>query len=420
MTPTPRRGCKAVGAPPRPGGNFARFTSALQSRRPPSAFVRTAGGAGRRLPAQSTGRTVVALFLFALLPALATGGEARPPALAAYGVDPGQVSVSGLSSGAYMAVQLAVAYSATFSGVGVIAGGPYGCAYTGGGLSANVSRALGPCMAGGYSAMQRWQCLFFIASCPGPAAPDPERSIDLARQNAKRQAIDPLTHLARQRVFLLSGRQDRTLVPDVVGALERFFLAFVPPASLRHERLEQAAHTFPTDSFAKGNECSVGRPPYVSDCGFDAAGALLGHLYAGMKPRNEGAPEGTLGEFDQRPFFPSGVDTGMAVSGYIYVPKGCAERDARCRLHVALHGCRQTVPEIGHGFIAGAGYNRWADTNALVVLYPQVRTAAGRFATNPENCWDWWGYTAAYWLEKRAPQMRAITAMVSHLQGRPR
>jgi len=38
------------------------------------------------------------------------------------------VTVSGVSSGAYMAVQLHVAHSARVAGVGAIAGGPYYCA----------------------------------------------------------------------------------------------------------------------------------------------------------------------------------------------------------------------------------------------------------------------------------------------------
>src|SRR4051794_17350482 len=49
-------------------------------------------------------------------------------ALPAYNVDISQTSVSGLSSGAYMAVQFDVAFSSTLRGAGVIAGGPYFCA----------------------------------------------------------------------------------------------------------------------------------------------------------------------------------------------------------------------------------------------------------------------------------------------------
>ena len=49
--------------------------------------------------------------------------------LPSYNVDPKSVSVSGISSGGYMAAQLGVAYSGTFqTGFGVFAGGPFDCA----------------------------------------------------------------------------------------------------------------------------------------------------------------------------------------------------------------------------------------------------------------------------------------------------
>src|SRR5256885_8751369 len=50
------------------------------------------------------------------------------PSLAAYGVDLQQTSVSGVSSGAGMAVQIHVAHSSIMRGVGVIAGVAYDCA----------------------------------------------------------------------------------------------------------------------------------------------------------------------------------------------------------------------------------------------------------------------------------------------------
>jgi len=45
-----------------------------------------------------------------------------PPAL---GADPSRTSVSGLSSGAFMAVQYQVAFSGSVIGSGIVAGGPY-------------------------------------------------------------------------------------------------------------------------------------------------------------------------------------------------------------------------------------------------------------------------------------------------------
>src|SRR5206468_12160298 len=136
------------------------------------------------------------------------------------------------------------AYSSVFSGVGVVAAGPYGCADTGGSVNANAYRAVGPCMAGGYSLLQRWQCFWSFASCPGTNGPDAAASINLARQKAEHQAIDPLSNLTRQRVFLLSGKEDKTVDPAVVDALHHFYAAFVPPANIEHEHLSGAAHTF--------------------------------------------------------------------------------------------------------------------------------------------------------------------------------
>ena len=44
------------------------------------------------------------------------------------GTDVASTSVSGLSSGAFMAVQIEVAHSKDIKGAGIVAGGPYACA----------------------------------------------------------------------------------------------------------------------------------------------------------------------------------------------------------------------------------------------------------------------------------------------------
>jgi len=48
--------------------------------------------------------------------------------LGSYNVNPNYVHVSGISAGAYFAVQFAVAYSSLVKGAGAVAGGPYYCA----------------------------------------------------------------------------------------------------------------------------------------------------------------------------------------------------------------------------------------------------------------------------------------------------
>jgi poly(3-hydroxybutyrate) depolymerase len=78
-----------------------------------------------------------------------------------------------------------------------------------------------------------------------------------------------------------------------------------------------------------------------------------------------------------------------------------------------FHGCRQGAATLGERFVSEAGYNRWADTNRLIVLYPQV--GASWWPYNPRGCWDWWGYTGAQYATKDAPQIRAVLAMVERL-----
>lgn len=47
--------------------------------------------------------------------------------LPALGAAPNQTTVSGMSSGGFMAVQMHTIYSSFFKGLGVVAGGPFGC-----------------------------------------------------------------------------------------------------------------------------------------------------------------------------------------------------------------------------------------------------------------------------------------------------
>ena len=71
-------------------------------------------------------RTSVAIGCVAFIagPALAQA----PAALPGYNAAIGESSISGISSGAFMAVQFGTAWSSVIKGVGVVAGGPYWCA----------------------------------------------------------------------------------------------------------------------------------------------------------------------------------------------------------------------------------------------------------------------------------------------------
>jgi poly(3-hydroxybutyrate) depolymerase len=101
----------------------------------------------------------------------------------------------------------------------------------------------------------------------------------------------------------------------------------------------------------------------------------------------------------------------MADEAYVYVP---ASQQGGCKVHVAFHGCKQSAESVKDDFYNKSSYNDWADSNRLIVLYPQVNKSP-MVPFNPEGCWDWFGYTGALYATKSGPQIQAIRAMIQRL-----
>jgi poly(3-hydroxybutyrate) depolymerase len=279
----------------------------------------------------------------------------RLPALAA---DSAAFTVSGLSSGGYMAVQMHVAHSSRVKGVAALAAGPYYCA------QGSLWSAMRNCMSPG-----SWTPL-----------PGVEELQAHAERYGRERRIDPTDNLGAARVWLFSGTEDRTVTPQVVDALAQFYLQYKAKPVLVKER--RAGHAMPTEN--AGGRCAVTAPPFINECDYDAAGELLRHLLGLLAPPLT-KESGRLLAFDQREFGDA-YAISMADTGYAYVPRACDTE--RCRVHVAFHGCRQGVEAVGERFVRHAGYNRWADTNRLIVLYPQA-IARYWWIYNPRGCWDW-------------------------------
>lgn len=124
-------------------------------------------------------------------------------------------------------------------------------------------------------------------------------------------------------------------------------------------------------------------------------------------------PAGQFRAFDQAEFAAGDAKpAGLAERGYLYMPPACASSPG-CRVHIALHGCSQNAQAVGERFVREAGLAEWADTNRLIVLYPQTRASVG----NPQACWDWWGYSGRDYLTRAAPQIQAISAMLDRLES---
>lgn len=314
-------------------------------------------------------------------------------ALPSYAGDPSQTSVSGLSSGAFMAVQYQVAYSGSVVGAGVVAGGPYYCA------AGNI--------------LNTTICMGQVPFVP----PNPALMVTAAMGFASLGQIDPLSNLQKARIYVFSGTKDTVVYQQAVDATVSFFNeAGVPASNLQYVNNVAAGHAFITPAF--GNVCSDNASPYISHCAvgkqkYDQAGALLEQIYGTLKQPAKKLT-GRIVPFDQREFATAG--TGMADTGFLYVPKSC-DQGATCKVHVAFHGCKQSEAVVGDDFYAKTNYNYWADTNDILVLYPQVNASTIPF--NPQGCWDWFGYTGADYALKSGSQMSAINAMVGRLLAKP-
>lgn len=323
--------------------------------------------------------------------ALAACGDGGDETLDAYAADPAQVTVSGLSSGGFMAVQFAVAHSRLVRGVGVVAGGPYRCA------GADPRRALDLCLTG---------------------APDPQDAVAEARRLAALQLVDPTEHLRRMRAWVLAGGADNVVARAVVEATRDFFAQF-NPAGVRYELNPALGHGLPTRT--TGVACEASATPYLNRCGDDAAARMLAYLYEAQDARTDG--QGELKRFRQGEFLSAWRRVWLLSSldrdGFVFVPAQCAA-GTRCRVHVALHGCRQGASEVGETFVREAGYNAWAAANDTIVLYPQVKPVRPNWLlpwlpNNPLGCWDWWGYTGPDYAIKSGAQIAALRAMVERI-----
>jgi poly(3-hydroxybutyrate) depolymerase len=318
----------------------------------------------------------------------------RLPALDA---DPAQTSISGLSSGAYMALQFEVVWSSVVRGSGIIAGGPYLCS---GGSVFTAAQA----------------CMQPSAGQPLPRVADLKAATEAL---ARRGVVDPTRHLRTHRVWMFHGSRDAVLATPVMDAVQQYLAGYVDPATVVYEKGVAAGHAMVTETY--GEVCDYNGTPYIDHCGFDAAGKLLAHVYGSLFPpaRTTG---GVLQVFDQNEF--AGGDAyahSLADTGYAYIPRACA--NAGCRIHVALHGCQQSEEAVGDAFYRHAGYNRWADDNRIIVLYPQTIARYGApwppwrlsFVYNPQGCWDWWGYDGTAYATRDGAQIRAIKGMIDRL-----
>ena len=297
--------------------------------------------------------------------------------------DRAEVTVSGISAGGYMALQLLVADSTLYRGAGSIAGGPWHCAK-------------------GDSAVAQDACMANTTKI------DVQNLINETKAAAAAGHLEDLSNLGRSRVYLYNSDADNVVKKPMLERVTQYVEAFVPATQVLTQHSIPSAHGWPTLDY--GNSCGTQANPWLLNCKFDMAGEMLGHLYGALNAKTK-AVKSSLKTFDQAEFDTSG-DARLIATGWVYIPKACEAKS--CKVHVALHGCQQNSDYVQDQFVQHAGLNEWAESNDMIVLYPQESMT---MMSNPYACWDWWGYTGSNYATKDGAQLKAITAMVDRLTG---
>jgi predicted esterase len=354
------------------------------------------------------------------------GTKSQAVQLGKYNVDKGQSSLSGLSSGAFMTVQMHLAHSASFAGAGIIAGGPFRCAESFRGAAPDADDA--------YVLTAEYICMNPLTP---QVAPNPKRLAQLAHATAAAGEIDPIANLADDRLYIFTGSMDKVVSSDVVAKTREFYeLLGVDPANIDYRDTVPAGHSIITDN-PEDSLLSTNQPPYINNGGFMLSHDMLRHIYGPrkLKPPSERL-NGRLLRFDQTEFFDNQPRASMSPFAYAYVPRD-VEEGAKARVHIAIHGCKQgynytdylfgradTVnqPPYGNRYITTTGYNNIADSNDIIVLYPQAQGSYSDAVQNLDGCWDWWGYTCEDqsrpdYYARTAIQISAIYRMLSRLGG---
>jgi poly(3-hydroxybutyrate) depolymerase len=324
---------------------------------------------------------VLSSFAFAL-------SSAAYAALPALKLNLDQTTVSGLSSGGYMAAQFQLSHADWVKGAAIVATGPVYCAQN------NLMTALD-------------HCINKVGS-PIPLADINKQLKDWSVQGLLASEAE----IKQSKIWLLHGTADQKISKEVADALHQQYQQWLPAAQLSYVQDKNFAHHMPT--LNEGSACASSEAPFLGKCNYDAAGEALKFIQAGLKaPATQSS--GTVYPIEQQKIAGDLAAT-MAEQGYVYVPKNC-EQGQSCTLHISFHGCNQHADAVGMAYIEKAGFNRYADSNNIVVLYPQTR-ASNLMPMNPQACWDWWGYTDANYANRKGLQIQAVVKLAHSLASK--
>lgn len=334
-----------------------------------------------------------------------TGLPSRPTGLTEQAMSQTSLhTVSGVSSGGDMAMIHLLAESSHVTGVGVVAGAPYGC---------NILVGPGSEHACGVPRPQE-----------GPNfQPNFDRIQQYVHDRAARHQIDALSEMQGKQVWLFSGSKDSLVHKNVMVACERQVRNFTGAGShVATVYNVPAEHGWVVDGddMPSGPSvfygCGHFGPPYIMNCRWDMSRAMLVHLYS--KWNFPWAPMGTadlanIVKINQGKYVSPGHPphkVGLSRTAFTYVPTSCRFNVSACTLHVHYHGCGGAVSGTGSTLL-WVELPYWAESNGIVILYPQAVATAG----NENGCWDWWGFTGDEFDSHTGVQINTVMTMIADL-----
>ncbi|MBS0057666.1 PHB depolymerase family esterase [Yersinia sp. Marseille-Q3913] len=335
-------------------------------------------------------------------------------------IDNERIGITGISSGAYMAIQAQLSVPYAFKKAGILAGGPYACAE---GLNLEIED--------GY---QLFKCMndmldtepYFISAkrhmTPTNISHWALRATARGKYEYNTPGYSDLDNLQGGVVYFLHGVDDKVVIPEVANAAVEVYKQIRSINFMNGKLIEDKPvkieiindgnrdfqHTFPTRA-SRTSACDKSESPFIAACGIDAAGLIFENLYKkSIFPVNKDDIDYTT-EFYQASIDANLAQGSLAERGYAYIPKLCAS-GTKCGVLIALHGCNQNAerPDIGTQFVNKTGFNRWADAYNVIMLYPQIHTTE----KNPSSCWDWMGYTGKNFAQSDATQIEFFISML--------
>lgn len=391
-------------------------------------------------------------------------------------------TISGISSGAFMAVQMSTIFSNQFSGVGTVAGGFFYCAqnhlqekikegqltligaknlflYSNTNLiSTNTSQWFEPATANPI-----YQSVAVCMHNPKMATRP-----DLEKFEAEKK-IRPIDNFKFLKTYIYQGEFDSVVHKEMAQQLVAFYNENkIPNENIKLSRGE-GGHNFPTDK-ENLNSCLAEKVPYISSCNKDVAKEILeqttSNLYIKSEPsldhifvvdQNLDVKNKMAAEKDWKQ--PS---QSLAPYGYLYANEKCLKDPASCHLHVALHGCEMSdsynkdfdevyaeqvskyqnlsmrkksklivnvlnLPYIEQKtnmygalkFVVNAGYIDYAEKNNLMILFPQTWITEENYPYNPKGCWDWFGWTGSNYATTQGTEAAWLSKYISEVSKNP-